>query len=225
MDVFYTDSSPQLKAYAKADVDKRISELEKQLAEARAENAALVAEFQRLADEPPTLEEIAADLDKIEMLGKELAEAQTEVEQMALEIENQQYTITCASEENQQLKESLAEARAEIERLNKDRRLAIAINSAMQESSYDMPDMRGHECSAKHKMLSLFDLWRKKVRPRLPGFVDDEISRRDKLIEQMREALNILVASATPSGPLWHGSAEMKIARAALSAAERMKKK
>ena len=48
-----------------------------------------------------------------------------------------------------------------------------------------------------------------------------EIERKDKLIEQMREALNVLVASATPSGPLWHGSAEMQIARAALSAAER----
>ena len=43
-----------------------------------------------------------------------------------------------------------------------------------------------------------------------------------ELIEQMREALNVLVASATPSGPLWHGSAEMQIARAALSAAERI---
>jgi len=47
-----------------------------------------------------------------------------------------------------------------------------------------------------------------------------EIERKDKLIEQMKGALNVLVASATPSGPLWHGSAEMQIARAALSAAE-----
>jgi peptidoglycan hydrolase CwlO-like protein len=52
-------------------------------------------------------------------LERELAEAQTEIERLALEIENQQYTITCASEENQQLKESLAEARAEIERKDK----------------------------------------------------------------------------------------------------------
>ena len=42
-----------------------------------------------------------------------------------MEIENKQYTITCASEENQQLKESLAEARAEIERLNKNLRLLL----------------------------------------------------------------------------------------------------
>jgi len=47
------------------------------------------------------------------------------------------------------------------------------------------------------------------------------IQAKDALIEQMREALNVLVASATPSGPLWHGSAEMQIARAAISAAER----
>jgi hypothetical protein len=49
--------------------------------------------------------------------------------------------------------------------------------------------------------------------------VNDE--RKDKLIEQMREALNVLVASATKRGPLWHGSAEMQIAKAALEAAER----
>ena len=47
-----------------------------------------------------------------------------------------------------------------------------------------------------------------------------ENERKDKLIEQMRGALSVLVASATPSGPLWHGSAEMQIAKAALSAAE-----
>lgn len=51
--------------------------------------------------------------------------------------------------------------------------------------------------------------------------LETELAYKDKLIEQMREALNVLVASATPSGPLWHGSAEMQIARAALSAAER----
>jgi predicted acetyltransferase len=49
-------------------------------------------------------------------LETELAEARAEIERLALELENKQYTITCASEENQQLKESLAEARAEIEK-------------------------------------------------------------------------------------------------------------
>ena len=76
----------------------------------------------------------------------------------------------------------LAEARAEIERLNKNMRFAVAINSAMQEAGQDLPDLRGHECLAKHKLLSLFDFWRKRVRPRLPGFIDDEISQRDELI-------------------------------------------
>jgi Lar family restriction alleviation protein len=49
-------------------------------------------------------------------LNKQYIEARAEIERLALELENKQYTITCASEENQQLKESLAEARAEIER-------------------------------------------------------------------------------------------------------------
>ena len=58
----------------------------------------------------------------------------------------------------------------------------------------------------------------------LIGDLKAEIERKDALIEKMREALNVLVASATPSGPLWHGSAEMQIARAALSVAERANK-
>lgn len=60
-----------------------------------------------------------------------------------------------------------------------------------------------------------------------PEIVNDgvKIFEQNGLIEQMREALSVLVASATQSGPLWHGSAEMQIAKAALEAAERMKKK
>jgi hypothetical protein len=119
-----------------------------------------------------------------------------------------------AEVERDELRKHLEKAEAEIERLNKNMRLAIAINSAMQESSYDMPDLRGHECLAKHKLLSLFDLWRKKVRPRLPGFVDDEISQRDKLIEQMREALEYALTEAR--------STECeRLIKAALSAAGR----
>ncbi|MDD3002166.1 MAG: hypothetical protein PHF29_10465 [Candidatus Riflebacteria bacterium] len=93
----------------------------------------------------------------------------------------------------EKLETALAEAQAEIERLNKNMRFATAINLAMQEAGQDLPDLRGHECLAKHKLLSLFDFWRKKVKPRLPGFIDDEISQRDKLIEQMREALKACV--------------------------------
>jgi chromosome segregation ATPase len=65
--------------------DDENAKLRQQLQEALAENAALVAEFQRLADEPPTLEEIAADLDKIEMLEKELAEARAEIARLKSE--------------------------------------------------------------------------------------------------------------------------------------------
>lgn len=112
-----------------------------------------------------------------------------------------------------QLEAELAEARAEIERLNKNMRFAVAINSAMQEAGQDLPDLRGHECLAKHKLLSLFDFWRKKVRPRLPGFIDDEISWRDELIEQMRRALGYALTEAK--------STECeRLIKAALTAAE-----
>ena len=69
--------------------------------------------------------EINRDKNAINQLETELADARAEIERLALEIENKQYTITCASEENQQLKESLAEARTEIERLNKKLRLLL----------------------------------------------------------------------------------------------------
>lgn len=48
-----------------------------------------------------------------------------------------------------------------------------------------------------------------------------EIKRLNELIEQMREALKTVVSSARPSGPLWHGSAEIEKAVAAIKAAER----
>lgn len=62
--------------------DDAYAALQAKYAKLEADYAALVAEFQRLADEPPTLEEIATDLDKIEMLGKELAERDKLIEQM-----------------------------------------------------------------------------------------------------------------------------------------------
>ena len=122
---------------------------------------------------------------------------------------------------NAALKSQIAQARAEIERLRKLQQFATAINCAMLEADCDPEYLRGHECIAKHKLLSMFDLWRKKVKPRLPGFIDDEISKRDALIEQMRGALKAVVSSAPPGGPLWHGSAEIVKAVAAIKAAER----
>lgn len=95
--------------------------------------------------------------DTIKQLTKELAEARAELERLALEIENKQYTITCASEENQQLKESLAEARAEIERLK-----GVIISQITPEAV----------------VLSIYSTSTEPAK--------DE---RDKLIEQMREAL------------------------------------
>ena len=111
------------------------------------------------------------------------------------------YVVIVSGDFARQLETELADARAEIERLNKNMRFATAINLAMQKAGKDLPDLRGHECLAKHKLLSLFDLWRKNVRPRLPGFIDDEISQRDKLIEQMRETLELVkgISSSLPS--------------------------
>lgn len=48
-----------------------------------------------------------------------------------------------------------------------------------------------------------------------------QLAERDKLIEQMREALKTVVSSAPPGGPLWYGSAEIVKAVAAIKAAER----
>jgi TolA-binding protein len=86
--------------------------------------------------------------DEIAKLQQQLQEAQAEIERLALEIENRQYTITCASEENLQLKESLAEARAEIER--KDtliEQLKKALESAKQRH-YVNDDDNWYSCPA-----------------------------------------------------------------------------
>ena len=56
-----------------------------------------------------------------------------------------------------------------------------------------------------------------KVRPRLPGFIDDEISQRDKLIEQMRRALEYALTK------VWSRECE-RLIKAALLAAERVEK-
>ena len=104
----------------------------------------------------------------------------------------------------QELEAELADARAEIERLKKLQQFATAINCAMIEADFDPEYLRGHECVAKHKLLSMFDLWRKKVKPRLPGFIDDEISKRDKLIKSALDAAEMLwVVLANVDGGDW----------------------
>ncbi len=93
----------------------------------------------------------------------------------------------------------IAEAQAEIERLDHQRRAGWT----------EIKRLKGeHEKSlgrAKNYILKL----------------NAEIERKDKLIEQMREALKAVVSSAPRSGPLWHGSAEIEKAIAAIKAAER----
>ena len=174
-------------------------------------------------------------------LERELAEARAE-------IENKQYTITCASEENQQLQEQLAEARAEIERLKAPDLDVFLLREKLSELAHNQWAGWMEYLFFKSKQVDgcviipawANERWRRQVATRYADLPEAEkdsdrneadkilavfrahIAGRDKLIEQMREALNVLVASATPSGPLWHGSAEMQIARAALSAAERI---
>lgn len=181
---------------------------------------------------------------RIEQLERELAEAQTEVERLALEIENQQYTITCASEENQQLKESLADARAEIERL----KLPVADDSLLREKLAEL----AHNQWAGWMEYLFFkskqvdgcviipawanERWRKQVATRYADLSEEEkdsdrneadkflavfnaqLAERDKLIEQMREALGGAL------GVLPKGYKEYEKCEAALEAAERGRK-
>lgn len=133
--------------------------LRKQLAEALAENAALVAEFQRLADEPPTLEEIAADLDKIEMLGKELAEARAEIEQLK-------------SRNNASV----------------SAHMWLIMRHAFTSGAY-----KGYAHGTEHKLLEqMFKEWCSKDYPEAAEKEVErltEIERKDKLIEQLKKAL------------------------------------
>ena len=138
---------------------------------------------------------------EIELADKDhqLTEAQT----TAMEMGGQKQILNRMINHSEK---QLAEARAEIESatINEAERWADRLN--WLHTKY------GADCSGTDSA-DLLDC------------VEDEIkqviNKQSELIEQMREALNVLVASATPSGPLWHGSAEMQIARAALSAAER----
>jgi chromosome segregation ATPase len=155
-------------------------------------------------------------------LERELAGAQAEIERLALEIENQQYTITCASEENQQLKESLAEARAEIEKLNKNHSDALDTILAMLIAA------RGEECD-----LETLEREMNAVSTKPSGYIRHCIAERDKLIEQMRDALQWYkeqVSSCNRNGDAGKLARDRlakdvgKRAEAALSAAERINK-
>lgn len=79
----------------------------------------------------------------------------------------------------------LKAAREEIEQLKKDFKklnsLFSAVSNGMQSIKIDSHKYEGHECLAKHKLLSLYDLWEKKVRPILLRQVDadvDDIKRK-----------------------------------------------
>lgn len=65
---------------------------------------------------------------------------ESELVEARAEIENKQYSITCASEENQQLRESLVEARAEIESLT--RSLTIVANWTNVKKTYTADEVK-----------------------------------------------------------------------------------
>ena len=74
------------------------------------------------------------------LLEQKLADMIKQINAYKTEIENKQYTITCASEENQQLKESLADARAEIESLT--RSLTIVANWKNVKRTYTADEVK-----------------------------------------------------------------------------------
>ena len=118
----------------------------------------------------------------------------------------------------------LAEAKTEIERLKQGR--DFWRNKCEREESEAGKAMISYVCREQEFEKQLAearadaDHWKSECNAlrRMVHEARAEIKRKNRLVEQMREALSVLVASATPSGPLWHGSAEMQIARAALEA-------
>jgi hypothetical protein len=170
-------------------------------------------------------------------LERELSEARAE-------IENKQYTITCASEENQQLKESLAGAQAEIERLKAPDLDVFLLREKLSELAHNQWAGWMEYLFFKSKQVDgcviipawANERWRRQVATRYADLPEAEkdsdrneadkilavfrahIAGRDKLIEQMREALK-LASLYIPD----NATDAIRISEAALSAAERSK--
>lgn len=194
--------------------------------------------------------------------------------------QNKQDNYTKLAHAYSQLEAKLSNAQAENRKLSN---IVSVLNYGMQTMVFTPNELAGHECLAKHKLLSLFDYWRKKVAPTMRALVNgnedsqvekletelaearaeiekfnnlfangiacfmtpcekhagentppfdefmekygrkcvpclvDEIERKDKLIEQMREALRAW--TRTPNIPLHEA---IKITNAALEAVERI---
>ena len=158
-----------------------------------------------------------------------------------------------------QLEAKLSNVQAENRKLSN---IVSVLNYGMQTMVFPPSELAGHECLAKHKLLSLFDYWRKKVAPTMRALVNGnedsqvekleseladkdkqlaearaEIERKDKLIEQMTDALNetMVLLDSVPTrahdrakdehlreiGRIVNVKGLYQIVKAALSAAER----
>ena len=217
-------------------------------------------------------------------LEAQLSNAQAEIESLKQERTMSGIHGQCMMEESDN--EIVLLRRERDEALIKNRKLSnivSVLNCGMQTMVFTPNELAGHECLAKHKLLSLFDYWRKKVAPAMRALVNgnedsqvekletelaearaeiekfnnlfasgiecfmtpcekhagentppfdefmekygrkcvpclvDEIERKDKLIEQMREALRAW--TRTPNIPLHEA---IKITNAALEAVERI---
>lgn len=193
-----SDTPKQKTHFADDDTLRYISELERENAELKQQLSDIEEREAACCPEDVSFDALIAALRKqVLRLERELTEARAEVEKYKVgKVAPADYYSMAETEEK--LCKELAEARAEIERLkieaDKLRKESLAKDDARL-------NLQAASDSIKYWTKQSFD--------------------KDELIEQMRDVLNILVASAPPSGPLWHGSAEMQIARAALLAAER----
>jgi septal ring factor EnvC (AmiA/AmiB activator) len=158
--------------------------------------------------------------DMLDEMDKDYDEQHKQLAEARAEIENKQYTITCASEENQQLKESLAEARAEVTKISD------SYKRFCMDAKEDAVDQQKQLAEARAEIERLQE-WEYCMQTQSPYMAagatweqrhkrDQEvIAERDKLIELMRAALRAWVR--TPNIPLHEA---IKLTEAALEAGE-----
>ena len=89
--------------------------------------------------------------DMLDEMDKDYDDQHKQLAEARAEIENKQYTITCASEENQQLKESLAEARAGIEQM---RRAMEKVSANFRVNLHDLTEFEEEQVKILEAALS-----------------------------------------------------------------------
>ena len=84
-----------------------------------------------------------------------------------------------------QLEAKLSNVQAENRKLSN---IVSVLNYGMQTMVFTPSELAGHECLAKHKLLSLFDYWRKKVAPTMRALVNgNEDSQVEKLESELAD--------------------------------------